>query len=146
MKPAVRIFICLGAIGVGALIGWLIRANRSEGASPKASSEVSSVVSANTGHPKSAAAASAAELAARFAVSKGAERWLLLIAQAEKAKASDMPGLLRLAAGNERMVRMLGTRWAELDPRQMFDSLITDLAKNERIDDSVDLFSLLITE
>ena len=146
MKPAVRIFICLGAIGVGALIGWLIRANRSEGASPKASSEVSSVVSANTGHPKSAAAAAAAELANSFAVSKGAERWLLLIAQAEKAKASDMPGLLRLAAGNERMVRMLGTRWAELDPRHMFDSLISDLAKSERIDESVDLFSLLITE
>lgn len=146
MKTAIRIFICLSAIGLGALIGWLIRANRSEGASPKASSEVSSPAAGNTRDSKSSAAAATSELAARFAVSKGAERWLLLLTQAEKATASDMPGLLRLAAGNETMARMLGTRWAELDPRHMFDLLISDLAKSERINDSVDLFSLLITE
>ncbi|MFN0125378.1 MAG: hypothetical protein ACKV19_01680 [Verrucomicrobiales bacterium] len=147
MRPAVRIFICLSAIGIGALVGWVIRANRSEGASSKAPSEVSSMAAAGTLDAKSAAAAATAdEAASRFALSKGAERWLLLIAQAEKAKASDMPGLIRLAAGKESMTRMLGTRWAELDPRHMFDSLLRDVAKHERIDESVNLFYLLIPE
>jgi hypothetical protein len=50
-------------------------------------------------------------------------RWLYLLGEADKATAADMPRLLRAAGGMPGAVRMLAVRWAELDPRHMFETL-----------------------
>jgi hypothetical protein len=57
----------------------------------------------------------------------GAKRWLVVLAQAEKAKAEQMPALIRSVGNDSAMIRMLAARWAELDPRHMFASLYADL-------------------
>jgi hypothetical protein len=56
----------------------------------------------------------------------GTSRWLQLLSTLEKAKAEDMPGLIRLAGNDSAMIRMLAARWAELDPDHMFRSLYAD--------------------
>lgn len=57
----------------------------------------------------------------------GSKRWLVLLAQAEKADATKMPSLIRSAGNDTAMIRMLAARWAELDPSHMFASLYADL-------------------
>ena len=57
---------------------------------------------------------------------KGAERWLALLSEAEQATVADLPGLIRLAGGDDAMLRMLAARWAELDPKHMLNSLYAD--------------------
>jgi len=57
---------------------------------------------------------------------KGAKRWLVLLAQAEKADATSMPSLIRSVGDDPAMIRMLAARWAELDPAHMFASLYAD--------------------
>jgi hypothetical protein len=56
----------------------------------------------------------------------GAKRWLLLLSAAEKASAQDMPALIRMVGEDSVAIRMLGARWAELDPKHMFISLCAD--------------------
>ena len=56
----------------------------------------------------------------------GSSRWLQLLATVESARAEDMPGLIRVAANDSAMIRMLAARWAELDPDHMFRSLYAD--------------------
>jgi hypothetical protein len=57
----------------------------------------------------------------------GAKRWLIVLAQAEKADATKMPALIRSVGNDSAMIRMLAARWAELDPAHMFASLYADL-------------------
>lgn len=57
----------------------------------------------------------------------GSKRWLVLLAQAEKADATKMPSLIRSAGDDSAIIRMLAARWAELDPEHMFASLYADL-------------------
>ncbi len=56
----------------------------------------------------------------------GAKRWLLLVAAAEKATASEMPGIIRAAGDDYAAVQMLGAHWAGLDPKHMFASLYAE--------------------
>jgi hypothetical protein len=65
-------------------------------------------------------------LARSFRGETGARRWLVLLSAAENARAEDMPGLIRMAGTDSATVRMLGARWAELDPKHMFISLCAD--------------------
>jgi hypothetical protein len=57
----------------------------------------------------------------------GSKRWLVVLAQAEKASAEKMPSLIRSVGNDSAMIRMLAARWAELDPEHMFASLYADL-------------------
>src|SRR4030095_6397 len=57
----------------------------------------------------------------------GAKRWLVVLAQAERADAAKMPALIRSVGNDSAMIRMLAARWAELDPEHMFASLYADL-------------------
>jgi hypothetical protein len=57
----------------------------------------------------------------------GAKRWLVVLAQAERADAAKMPALIRSVGSDTAMIRMLAARWAELDPAHMFASLYADL-------------------
>ena len=65
-------------------------------------------------------------LAEGLRVETGAKRWLLLLAATEEAKPSDMPGLILAAGKDSAAVRMLGARWAEMDPKHMFQSLYAE--------------------
>ena len=56
----------------------------------------------------------------------GAKRWLRLVAASEQATAAEMPALLRLAGEDSAAIRILAARWAELDPRHMFQSLYAE--------------------
>lgn len=57
---------------------------------------------------------------------KGASRWATLFAEIERAKAEDMPGILQAVGKDSAAVRMLGARWAELNPRHMFNYLYSE--------------------
>ncbi len=57
--------------------------------------------------------------------SSGVTRWLYWMEALEKAVASDFPRLARLAEGHPSTVRLVATRWIEVDPRHLFDSLVT---------------------
>jgi hypothetical protein len=63
------------------------------------------------------------KLAQDLKAEKGAKRWLLLLSAAEHATAKEMPGLIRAAGNDSAAARMLGARWAELDPMHMFRSM-----------------------
>jgi len=65
-------------------------------------------------------------LARAIRTEKGAHRWLIVLAQAERANAEQMPALIRSAGNDSAMIRMLAARWAELDPKNMFASLYAD--------------------
>lgn len=144
MKRSARILICLGAMTVGALAGWLLRSSRAASAAVISGPDKTGAAAASTAARRSQAQSAAEEFAAQFHLTKGAERWLLLITAAEKARAADMPRLLDLADGNEAIVRMLSTRWAELSPRHMFDSLLARMVQDRRGDST--LFEVLLTE
>lgn len=91
----------------------------------------SNVANANRSSPNEAAAAIANQpetaLARVVRTEKGSKRWLVLLAQAEKADAAKMPSLIRSAGNDMAIIRMLAARWAELDPTHMFSSLYADL-------------------
>jgi hypothetical protein len=51
---------------------------------------------------------------------------LLLLASAEKATAADMPALIYSVGPDSIAIRMLGARWAQLDPKHMFNAIYAD--------------------
>lgn len=59
--------------------------------------------------------------------------WLWLATQAESARAEEMPRLIRLAAGDSELIKMLATRWTELDPAHMLTTLLADIRNSQRI-------------
>lgn len=65
-------------------------------------------------------------VAEAFRTETGAKRWLTLLSAAEKATAEEMPALLRIAGNDGAAVRMLASRWAELDPKHMWVSICAD--------------------
>lgn len=69
-------------------------------------------------------------LAVALATTPRIERWLMLVAAAEKATPSEMPRLLRLCEGDEAAVRMVAARWAEMDPHHMWQTVMAQGAKD----------------
>jgi hypothetical protein len=109
------------ALAAGVVLAKFVPGTRSSDAANSASavSKVGSVT-ANAQQPETA-------LARVVRTETGAKRWLVVLAQAEKAKAEQMPALIRSAGNDAAMIRMLAARWAELDPKHMFASLYADL-------------------
>jgi hypothetical protein len=107
------------AAGAGVVLGKIVPATREANIGPNAS--------ASKGADSTAANQANAELERIMRTEKGSKRWLVLLAQAEKADATKMPSLIRSAGEDTAMIRMLAARWAELDPSHMFASLYADL-------------------
>lgn len=107
------------ALGAGALLGKAV--------APAVSANTSSNSSGAKSSNDAAASHENAALTRVIQNEKGSKRWLVLLAQAEKADAEKMPSLIRSAGGDSAMIRMLAARWAELDPSHMFASLYADL-------------------
>lgn len=61
----------------------------------------------------------------------GAKRWLLTVSIAEHATVRDMPSIIRALGNDEAAVRLLGTRWAELDPKDMLGYLLAEYLQPE---------------
>jgi hypothetical protein len=66
----------------------------------------------------------ATELQRRLASSSGVTNWLCWMDALEKAQPSDFLRLLRLARGHPAAWDIVVNRWAEIAPRQMFDTLV----------------------
>lgn len=132
---AVRCVWCLLAAGLGLGAGWAWHAVRSR--QPLGHTTVPGVVPDSSG--RASAAPSGAGVAQARPAAPGEdtlawaltsapriERWLLLVAAAEKAAPGDMPRLLRLCDGDRAALRMVAARWAELDPRHMWQTLMVE--------------------
>jgi len=59
-----------------------------------------------------------------LSISSGVTRWLCWWQAIEHAELADMPRLARLANGDNTAIRLVAERWIELDPRNLFDTLI----------------------
>jgi hypothetical protein len=59
-----------------------------------------------------------------LSMTSGVTRWLYWLEALEKATLADYPRLAQLAHGNITLLRLLGVRWAELNPQHLFDTLI----------------------
>ena len=80
-------------------------------------------VTVSAGIPLAAADAKNQVLAQALATAPRVERWLLLVAAAEKATSDEMPGLLRLCQGDNAALRMVAARWADMAPAHMWQTL-----------------------
>ncbi len=75
------------------------------------------------------------------------QNWLWLATQAETASPEEMPRLVRLAAGDAELLKMLGAHWASLDPQHMLTYLLADQRSAQRsIEGSRELLNQLIRQ
>lgn len=65
------------------------------------------------------------KLARDLSMSSSVTRWLYWLEALERATPGDCPRLVQLAQGNSTLVRLVGARWAEMDPQHMFDTLVS---------------------
>jgi hypothetical protein len=61
-----------------------------------------------------------------LSLSTGVKRWLRWWEALDQATADDMPALVRLAQGKADVLRLIGARWAQIDPKHMFESLMAN--------------------
>jgi hypothetical protein len=66
----------------------------------------------------------ATKLERDLAKSSGVTRWLYWLDAVEKAAPSDFPRLARLAQHSPAALEFVAARWAQIAPRQMFDTLV----------------------
>src|SRR5690242_13314862 len=125
--PAVAI---LGGMVLGLTTGLALRhalaSNHSGGAQNHASASQASRSSAPLKKMVSAKpddSPLSTQLARDLSMSPGVTRWLYWWDAIEKAAPSDFPRLARLAQGNRAATRLVAVRWAELAPKQFFDTL-----------------------
>ncbi len=136
MKTLPTLILCLTGAAAGTGLGWLLRGAPARGSGPDKSSAASQAESAASERARNAGAAGEAkdspdDVAAELARQKGAMRWLYLLGAADKASAADMPALIRAARDLPGATRMLGVRWAEMDPQHMFRTLCAEYARNK---------------
>lgn len=73
----------------------------------------------------------AVNLGKQLDVSSGVTRWLAWMEALEKANLSDFPHLARMARSNPVALRMIAARWIELDPNNLFETLIATSGEND---------------
>lgn len=138
MKSLPVIFLCVAGAAAGSGLGWVLRGaspHPSENPNQNAVSGRLSMLSAkkaahSLGPDVALEAARVDEIKAELVRQPGALRWLYLLGAAEEASAGDMPRLVRAASSEPAALRMLAVRWAELDPKHMFDTLCADAARS----------------
>ena len=133
MKTLVNLVILAAAMGAGLLAGsaWKRHiASRVASQSIAAPGETNANLSAATpSHKKASSHRSddsplATQLERELGSSSGVTNWLCWMGAMEKAQPGDFPRLLRLARGHPAAWKILANRWAEIAPREMFDSLV----------------------
>jgi len=66
----------------------------------------------------------ATQLEQDLSMSSGVTRWLYWLEALERAAPADFPRLARLAQANPAALRFVATRWVDLAPRHLFDTLV----------------------
>lgn len=139
------------AIGLSAGVAWRhIRANGPEQAFATAGSEPG-----NSGHLRTGKRNSrnvsvaddsplATQLAYSLSKSSGVTRWLYWWDALEKAGPADFVRLARLAGGDRAATRLVAERWAELAPKQFFETLRSSAKAGRKMSD--DLADTLFTD
>ena len=62
----------------------------------------------------------------------GVTRWLYWMEALEKAGAADFPRLTTLARGNPTALRFVASRWVEVAPRNLFDTILAERKSGQR--------------
>ena len=135
MKSAFNALILVVAAGLGLAVGFMFRGKAKTivispvvtqsapasqtNAKDKSKRQLVSVV--NDSSPL------VAKLERDLSMSTGVTRWLYWLDALEKATLQDFPRLARLAQGNSTVVRFVAARWAELDPRHMFNAIVAEI-------------------
>lgn len=133
MKTLFHSLLLVAAAALGLLIGFAWRGRpRSETAShaaPAAPDQQGPRPSARSLKPRAGAPRQASSLAARLerdlSLASGVTRWLHWFDALERAVPADFPCLAKLAQGNPAALRLVASRWVELDPRHLFETLRT---------------------
>lgn len=137
MKIGLHLMIILAGGALGLAAGFLLRAkpvNISSAAEPRTVTEArsdlfksnSSFTSKSRTDGGTEDSSLAAQLDRDLSMSSGVTRWLFWLEALEKARPADCVRLARLAHGNSSLVRLVAARWAELDPKHMFESLVAN--------------------
>ena len=132
MKIAFNTLILAVAAGLGLLVGFMFRGK------PKhmiVTAPVAPASSATRGEkfkrqlvaPANDSSPLTTKLERDLSMSTGVTRWLYWLDALEKATLQDFPRLVRLAHGNSTVLRFVGARWAEVDSRHMFNTIVSEL-------------------
>jgi hypothetical protein len=130
MRIFARALLFVVATGIGLAVGFSLRARHAHmvangNASQRAAAMRPPVVSKGRAAGRVVDESPlATQLEKNLALSTSVTRWLYWLEALEKAAPSDFPRLARLAQGNPSAVRLVATRWAEVAPRHMFNTLV----------------------
>jgi hypothetical protein len=134
MKILIHSLIILAGAGLGLAIGFVWRkpAAPSEKTIEIRSVEVGSTAVGRTqssfiarrGAIRTDDSPLVTKLERDLSMSSGVTRWLYWLEALERATPADCPRLAQLAQGNSTLVRLVGARWAEMNPQHMFDTLV----------------------
>ncbi|HKQ40448.1 MAG TPA: hypothetical protein VJ063_20425 [Verrucomicrobiae bacterium] len=136
MKILFQTLILLVAAGVGVGVGFIFREKTKPTiARPvvahHGSSESQNKLTRKSKQPLAQPANDSSPLVTKLerdlSMSSGVTRWLYWLDALEKATLQDFPRLIRLAQGNSTAVRFVAARWAELNPRHMFDTIVSEI-------------------
>src|SRR5215204_5324762 len=136
-----KIFLNLLIIAAGAAIGLVVglalkgkaRANHAVEARDNANATSgfstnqqlkSSFIAVNRSGGRTDDSPLATKLERDLSMSSGVTRWLYWLEALEKARPSDCPRLAELAKGNSPLLRLVASRWVEMDPQHMFDTIL----------------------
>ncbi|HWY74895.1 MAG TPA: hypothetical protein VN281_04725 [Verrucomicrobiae bacterium] len=130
MKLLAISLIMAVAAGIGLAAGFVLRthSSRTTSSATGVSGALTNVQSQRHGLLASVPIRDDSPLATKLerdlAMSTGVTRWLCWLEAMEKASPSDFPRLVRLARNNPAALRWVANRWAQIDPRSMFDALV----------------------
>jgi len=139
MKILFNSLLIVAAAGLGLAVGFALRGKSGNAPAMSESSAVTSALPAfsqakpvrvfnrGTGVRLNDDSPLATKLERDLSMSSGVTRWLYWLEALEKAAPADFPRLARLAQGNSTATRFVATRWIEINPRHMFDTLIASL-------------------
>jgi hypothetical protein len=138
-----KIFLNLLIVAVGATIGFAVGLAL-KGKSPWVSNTAtvrhmneagsgfstnpqfkSSFTAANRGVIRKDDSPLATKLAEDLSMSSGVTRWLYWLEALEKATPGDCARLAEMAKGNSPLLRLVASRWVEMDPQHMLNTLLT---------------------
>lgn len=133
------VLLCLAAAVAGTGLGWLGRSVRSRASSRASSggsastSESANSLSSGDRQRRETAPGSprplSTSITSGLARNKGVDYWLFLLGGAENASPSVLAKLLDSILCEPAATRLLGTRWAQLDPAGMFAMLKSHTSK-----------------
>jgi hypothetical protein len=130
MRIRFQLLLIVLAAGLGLALGFALRANQGRSAAEVTAPPADAGAKrpgASKFHrrpPVSDDSPLATQLERNLTSSSGVTRWLYWLGALEKATPRDFPRLARLAKGNPTMLGLVATRWVEVAPHHLFDTLV----------------------